>query len=158
MRELVRPIVVAACLGGLAAGAAAKPAKKPKPMKAKVVCYATKDDDRIDLPDKEKKSLDGYKVECGVLSTDDRFFGGDKIKVWGHTEYVPHSMNDAPTKTVSDPRAGTYADGEDETSYIVSFTDDDIPVCLDTFDIKIVIDDLSGAHLFTKSITVKQHC
>lgn len=153
MRSLVALTIVCAV-----AGVAHAKAKKPKPMKAKALCYATKDDDRIDLPDKEKKSLDGYQVQCSVLSTDSRFFGGDKIKVWAHTEYIPHSTNDAPTKTVGDPRPGAYEEGEDETAYTVTFPDDDIPVCLESFDIKISIDDLDGAHLFTKSFTVKQHC
>lgn len=154
----MRTIAIVTVICAAAGAAHAKPAKKPKPMKAKALCDATKDDDRIDLPDKDKKSLDGYQVECSVLSTDPRFFGGDKIKVYAHTEYVPHSMNDAPTKTVSDDRAGAYEEGEDETAYTVRFPDDDIPVCLESFDIKVYVDDLTGAHLFTKTITVKQHC
>ena len=32
------------------------------------------------------------------------------------------------------------------------------PVCLPTFDIKVYIDDASGAHLFSKKLTIQQKC
>ncbi len=131
---------------------------KPKPLKAKVGCYATKDDDRIDLPDKKKPSLDGYKVTCWGMSDDPRF-NGTGVKFSAQTEYVAHTMNDTDGHTLSDARFGTYEEGEDESAFTVDLPADDVPVCLGSFDIHIAIDDpSSGVHLFGKTLTVKQIC
>jgi hypothetical protein len=131
---------------------------KPKPMKATATCFATKEEgDRIDIPDKKAPSLEGFTVQCAVSSKDPRFFSG-KLKFWGKTEYDHPTMDDTAGHTVSDPRAGNYAEGEDETVYFMKFESDDIPVCLRTFDIKLFLDDENGNRLFSKIITVKQGC
>ena len=58
----------------------------------------------------------------------------------------------------SDVRVGKYEEGEDESGFLFEFQPDDIPVCLETFDILLYIDDLAKHHLFSKTITVKQKC
>jgi hypothetical protein len=132
---------------------------KPKPLKAKVGCYATNDaGNRVDLPDKKKPSLDGYKLTCWGMSTDERF-NGTGVKFSAQTEYYAHTMNDTDGHTVSEARYGNYEEGEDESSFAVELPTDDVPVCLGSFDIHIAIDDPStGVHLFGKTITVKQIC
>lgn len=130
---------------------------KPKPLKAKVGCYATKDGDRIDLPDKEKKSLDGYKVTCWAMSDDERF-NGTGVKYSVSTEYDAPNVNDNAGHHVNDPHYGTYEEGEDESAFSVDLPEDDVPVCLRSFDVHFMIDDPSGMHLFAKTITVKQVC
>ncbi|MDB4957252.1 MAG: hypothetical protein JWO36_4821 [Myxococcales bacterium] len=128
---------------------------KPKPLKASITCIATKDGDRIDLPDKKKRSLDGYAVACFAQSSDPRL---PKAKFWGRTEYDHPTMDDSNGHTKNDARTGKYEEGEDESAAMLTLEADDIPVCLATFDINLFIDDASGAHLFTKKVTVKQKC
>ena len=128
---------------------------KPKPLKAQVFCYATNDDNRIDFPDKQKRSLDGYKVTCATMSNDPRF---PTAKFWAQTDYTHPTMDDTNGHTTSEKRTGTYEEGEDESANSLTFEADDIPVCLPTFDIKLYVDDDSGAHLFAKTVTVKQKC
>ena len=151
MRLLIAAILL------LGSTADAKPKPKPKPLAARVTCFATKDDDRIDLPDKQQRSLDGYTVQCFVDSKDPRF-GGMTVKLWAQTAYVAPTTDDTDGHRTSERRAGHYEDGEDESGFLVAFDPDDVPICLGRFDIRIWIDDLTGAHLFTKTMTVKQHC
>ncbi len=130
---------------------------RPKAMKATAGCFALKDGgDRFDLPDKKKRSLDGYTVTCWAKSKDPRF---PTAKLSGYTEYTRPTMDGSDGHTVHDPRSGKYEEGEDESASMLQLDSDDVPVCLPgSFDIKLFVDDASGAHLFTKKLTIQQKC
>jgi hypothetical protein len=131
---------------------------KPKPMKIDSRCTAYQgDSEKFDLPDKQKRSLDGLSITCLLTSHDARF--SSSLKVGGQLFYVAPTMDDSDGHKQSDLRAGTYAEGPDEDVFQVTFTTDDIPVCLPgSFELRLTVDDADSAHLATKSITVKQAC
>jgi hypothetical protein len=131
---------------------------KPKPMKIETRCTAYQgEDEKFDLPDKQKRSLDGLTITCLLTSHDPRF--SSSLKVSGQLAYDAPRTDDGDPHHVTDPRAGTYAEGPDEDVFQVSFTTDDIPVCLPgSFALNLTVDDDSGAHLATKTISVKQDC
>jgi hypothetical protein len=131
---------------------------KPKPMKLESRCTAYQgDDEKFDLPDKQKRSLDGLTITCLLTSHDPRF--SSSLKVTGQLAYDAPRTDDGDPHHLSDPRAGTYAEGPDEDVFQVTFTTDDIPVCLPGgFALNLAVDDADGAHLATKTISVKQDC
>ena len=131
---------------------------KPKPMKLEARCSAYQgDDEKFDLPDKQKRSLDGMTITCLLTAHDPRFTSN--LKVSGQLTYEAPTMDDGDPHRQSDVRAGTYAEGPDEDVFQVSFTTDDIPVCLpNAFALNLTVDDADGSHLAAKTISVKQDC
>ena len=131
---------------------------KPKPMKLETRCTAYQgQDEKFDLPDKQKRSLDGLSILCLVTSHDPRFSGS--LKLSGQLVYDAPRADDGDPHHQSEPQAGTYTETPDDDIMTVSFPTDDIPVCLPgSFDIKLTVDDADGAHLGAKSISVKQDC
>jgi hypothetical protein len=130
---------------------------KPKPMKAYFRCVASKEDDQFDLPDKHGRRLEVDAIHCYVASKDPRFTNGN-VKVWGQTAFeAPH--NDETTgHHLSEVRVGGPIDGEDEVASDVKFETDDWMTCNPRTQLTLHVDDLAGATLFAKTITLKQTC
>jgi len=130
---------------------------KPKPMKAFARCEAAKGDDTFDVPNKQARRLEVDRITCYVTSKDKRFNGSD-LTFNAQTVYDAPNSGNGPTLVTNDPHKGMFQEGEDESAFSVEIPPDDIPTCLPSFDIKLFLDDMSGAHLFAKTITVKQKC